>query len=100
MHRLPKRAQAVFISRAEFARVNYPSFFIANSKRQELTTTAIFLVYSRSLLLIFLKNMEIKIKYTVNSFSKILFLNSCRDSFILQNVNIYLAYTEYKRNQV
>jgi hypothetical protein len=46
--------------------VNYPSFFIANSKRQELTTTAIFLVYSRSLLSIILKKiMEIKFKYTV-----------------------------------
>jgi hypothetical protein len=57
---------AVFISRAEFARVNYPSLFIANSKRQELTTTVLFLVYSRSLLSIILKKiMEIKFKYTV-----------------------------------
>jgi hypothetical protein len=30
--------------------VNYPSFLIANSKLQELTTTAISHVYSRSLL--------------------------------------------------
>ncbi len=35
-----------------------------------------------------------------NSFSKILYSNSYRDGFISQNVNIYLAYTEYKRNQV
>ena len=50
--------------------MNYPSLFIANSKRQELTTTAIFLVYSRSLLSIILKKiMEIKFKYTVNSWA-------------------------------
>ncbi len=45
-----KHAQDVSISRAEFARVNYPFFLIANSKLQVLTTTAISHVYSRSLL--------------------------------------------------
>jgi hypothetical protein len=35
-----------------------------------------------------------------NSFSKIWSINSYRDGFISQNVKIYLAYTEYKRNQV
>jgi hypothetical protein len=34
------------------------------------------------------------------SFSKILYINSYRDGFISQNVKIYLAYTEYKPNQV
>ncbi len=45
-----KRALAVFISRAEFARVKYPFFLLAKSKLQVLTATAIFNVYSRSLL--------------------------------------------------
>ncbi len=35
-----------------------------------------------------------------NSFSKIWYIYSYRDGFISQNVKIYLAYTEYKRNQV
>ncbi len=32
-------------------------------------------------------------------FSKIWSINSYRDGLISQNIKIYLAYTEYKRNQ-
>jgi hypothetical protein len=35
-----------------------------------------------------------------NSFSNIWFINSYSDGFISQNIKLYLAYTEYKQNQV
>ena len=37
--------------------------------------------------------------FTNNSFSKIWSINSYMDGLISQNGNIYLAYTEYKRNR-
>ncbi len=48
----------------------------------------------------YVSNLKSLLIFAYNSFSKIWFINSCRDSFISQNVKIYLAYTENKGNRL